>query len=980
MNEIDIINYINNMHTMINKISEKNISKIIELKNFFSKNSEQTANFCFNLLSYNNALIQSNSFSINFFGNFNNFYSFHENILNEIYYFSSQIKSEIIIPLETIIDDKVNEYKLNLKEIEQIKINMQIHIKNVNTKKEEYYEENKKLKNIENELNYYIDKKDNEKINISLENKKAQILVKENKLYDYEKIVKDCNEIYAIENEKKFNKIFEKIKNNEKNFESFIENIFKIYYDLINNLYENIHNLKKKINDFNKKIENKYYNNFLDFINSNKISNINNWNLFSVIKYEQYLENKKFESKIYDINYIENSSNNIFEIINIDHDNNNNNNDNNNNNNNNIDNNDNNNNIVKDFFSDILSSNKINDSTIQNILSLLDKENNLVFYSNFLSNFNSDSKYLNFKEFHSYNNFINFSAILNKILTNLNTSADITNESYNIILKIIKISESSFFNNNQYLCSIIGLNQIFKLKFLWKNIIFNNLINYLINECNILLNNNENGFEIGKKIGKFFSLINYSNYNNNDNNKSIIIKNNLSKFLCDYKKLSEENIKLLDELCINKLIRIINKFLIHMSNLNVDYEISCNIIKDLCFDFNIDNNNQNYFIMSLKSCELNIRRTLKKNNCNNNNKIKNIINDIKKQSKEFIKNKYPINIINIKEKYLILKNTLDYLPKNIKINLMLLNKELQSKISKKIFKNILYNKNTSLNKHILIWKTLLHSQYYKNKYNYENILKKCKEISKNESDIIELDCKRTNFKNNNEEKQNKLKNILLCLFYIQNSKKIFYHQGINVLSGFLLEIINNEEDVFYLMMGIYDKTKFVEIFENELEKLKCNFEILYKLLLLFLPQIYIQFKKYKIKNNFFSLPYFITLFTNVYGNFKDVENLFLIRVIDDFLLSGWKKIFVNLLTLLKYNQFQINNCNENQLNDYLSNELPKSKIFDNNNFEKYLQMKNEFKTINKKIIKDLEEEIQLKMILKSKNNKINNNDNNNYKF
>ena len=294
---------------------------------------------------------------------------------------------------------------------------------------------------------------------------------------------------------------------------------------------------------------------------------------------------------------------------------------------------------------------------------------------------------------------------------------------------------------------------------------------------------------------------------------------------------------------------------------------------------------------------------------------------------------------------------------------MILNKEFQSKISKKIFKKILYNKDTSLKKHIIIWKTLLHSQYYKNKYNYENILKKCKEISKNESNIIELDVKRTNFKNNNSENQKKLKNILLCLFYIQNSKKVCYHQGINVLCGFLLEITKNEEDTFYLMMGIYEKTKFKEIFENELEKLKLYFKILFKLLLLFLPQIYFQFKKFNIQNNYFTLPYFITLFTNVYNSFKEEENLILIRIIDDFLLSGWKKIFINLLTLLKYNQIEIINCDENLLNIYLSNNLLKSDIFDNNNFEKYLEIKNEFKNISKKYIKDLEEEIILKVKL-----------------
>ena len=944
MNEEDIINYITNKHIIINKISENNITKIIELKKFFTNNSEQTAKFYLNLINYKNNV--NNSFVLNFFENFNNFYSFHYKIFDKIYYFSSQIKSEIIIPLESQIDEKKKEFNNYLNEIEKIKNDMLMYIKDVNIKKEEYYEENKKLIDIDNEFIEYIKKKDDEKMKISLENKIKQNLIYENKLSNYENIVSNCN-VIAIENEKKFNKILKKIENNEKDFESFIENIFKIYYDLINDLSKNINDLKKNINDFNMNINKKYSNNFSDYIKNDIKKNINNWNIFKVVKYEQYLK-KKLENKIDDINVDENSCY-FYNPLND------------------FKNNNNNNYIINDFYSNIFSNNKINDESLEKIISLLENEKNLSFYSNFLSNFFSNSKYLNFKEFLSYDNFINFSIILNKILINLNISENITNESYNIILKIIKISEYAFFNDNQYLCNIIGNNQNFKEKKIWKNLILYNLIIYLFIECNNLLN--ENDIKIGKKIEKLFNYI--SNNNNNNKIESIIKKNNLSKFLYNYNKLNEENIKLLDERCINKLIQIIKEFLVHLSDLNIDYEFSCIIINELCFDFNIDNKYKNYFLMFLKSCELNIKRSLNNINTtknNNNNHIKNIIKDFKTQSKEFINNNYPINIINLREKYFILKNVLNYLPKNNKINIMCLNRELQSKISKKLFKKILYDKNTPLNKHIIIWKILLHSQYYKKNFNYENILKKCNEISENEKDIIQKDVERTKFKNNDLENKKKLNNILLCLFYNQNSKKIYYNQGINLLCGFLLEITNNEEETFYLMMGIYEKTKFIEILENNLEKLNYYFKILFKLIFLFLPKIYAQFNKHKIKDNFFTMNYFITLFTYVYSSFKDVENLFLIRTFDDFLLSGWKKMFINLLIILKYNQNKIINFDENQLLNYLSNDLFKSEIFDNKNFEIYLKMKNEFKNINNKIIKDLEEEIKLKIEIDRKYN------------
>ena len=38
--------------------------------------------------------------------------------------------------------------------------------------------------------------------------------------------------------------------------------------------------------------------------------------------------------------------------------------------------------------------------------------------------------------------------------------------------------------------------------------------------------------------------------------------------------------------------------------------------------------------------------------------------------------------------------------------------------------------------------------------------------------------------------------------------------------------------------------------------------------------------------NFFSSPYFITLFTNIYPNFNEIENKVLIKAWDVFILQG----------------------------------------------------------------------------------------------
>ena len=71
-------------------------------------------------------------------------------------------------------------------------------------------------------------------------------------------------------------------------------------------------------------------------------------------------------------------------------------------------------------------------------------------------------------------------------------------------------------------------------------------------------------------------------------------------------------------------------------------------------------------------------------------------------------------------------------------------------------------------------------------YNYNEIIKKVKEAKDLEStlDIINLDVARTHFDNDQENKRNKIKNVLLSLAYTYPDTN--YCQGMNYISQFLL--------------------------------------------------------------------------------------------------------------------------------------------------------------------------------------------------
>ena len=102
----------------------------------------------------------------------------------------------------------------------------------------------------------------------------------------------------------------------------------------------------------------------------------------------------------------------------------------------------------------------------------------------------------------------------------------------------------------------------------------------------------------------------------------------------------------------------------------------------------------------------------------------------------------------------------------------------------------------------------------------------------------------------------------------------------------------------------------------------------------------------------------MTLFTQIYSNIPEKNNLFILRLWDEFIINGWKTIFEALLCILKIKEEQILKCQGDELFEFLINKLNKDSIFLNENFDKFQKMRKLFK-VPDDLIKNIEEEIEL---------------------
>jgi len=207
------------------------------------------------------------------------------------------------------------------------------------------------------------------------------------------------------------------------------------------------------------------------------------------------------------------------------------------------------------------------------------------------------------------------------------------------------------------------------------------------------------------------------------------------------------------------------------------------------------------------------------------------------------------------------------------------NKEFKKPILKYLLKACNFN----------LWRHLLYDERIVSQYKEQN-----KENDYNY--IINMDVKRS-FRDYSEEFRNSLENVLNA--YASYNKDVNYCQGMNCIAGFLLTLCNDESHTFSLFSTLISKYNLSSLFKEGVPLLKSYFFQLNRLIAIYLPRLHAHFSEEKVRVEYFTLPWLLTIFTFTMQNVKEHKTPpLLLCVFNDFLMSGVSAIFKCALFLL----------------------------------------------------------------------------------
>ena len=263
-----------------------------------------------------------------------------------------------------------------------------------------------------------------------------------------------------------------------------------------------------------------------------------------------------------------------------------------------------------------------------------------------------------------------------------------------------------------------------------------------------------------------------------------------------------------------------------------------------------------------------------------------------------------------------------------------------------------------------IWSNILNIKELRKKYKYKEILEKANDPKIKKE--IELDVRRTNV--DEDKKEFHKENITNILYAVSlNNFGIKYVQGMNFIVGFLYEMFG-EEDAFYIFLSFFHYTQYSIIFDKNLNKLNEFFYAFNRIISLSEPELSSWFNINGVNINFFATPWFITLFTGSHQNLRDDKDnkSILIRIIDNFITSGWKSMMVVGCSLLHSFEIKLMNLKYDDMLEFLINGMLRSEFFmkeNQNNLENYfINVK-----ISKDLIRNIEAEYTFEKMLNIKN-------------
>ena len=225
---------------------------------------------------------------------------------------------------------------------------------------------------------------------------------------------------------------------------------------------------------------------------------------------------------------------------------------------------------------------------------------------------------------------------------------------------------------------------------------------------------------------------------------------------------------------------------------------------------------------------------------------------------------------------------------------------------------------------------------------------------------------RTPFKTNITENRQAISNILKGI--AQKCPNINYCQGMNYIAAFLLTLVGNEEESFFIYLSLLMSTEYGTIFPKDLERLKKMFYVFDRLLNILMPELYFYLKSNNVTVSYFVSPWFITMFTNAYQYIHEKEApKVLLRIWDLFMLDGWKSILKIGISLVKHFEEKLLSLIFEELLQFLINDIIKSDFFQNKNFDTLMFISVNM-DIDENLILNIESEYEIKRKIEEKNN------------
>ena len=510
---------------------------------------------------------------------------------------------------------------------------------------------------------------------------------------------------------------------------------------------------------------------------------------------------------------------------------------------------------------------------------------------------------------------------------------------FELNVKIMFLAVKAFYINEEnndkiYLSAILSKNKYLRTSQFWRNYLEFKLANKLCDSIERI--NDVFTFVDDKKIG-IFSKIGGAIGLNNPAKNSLLSKTKILPLIKHYNDLDSNKVEILDKIATQEMLNLIKDNIPDMANFNFPTELCLDLITKLIEEYKISTKNLKYLVIYTNVCNSSIRKLLRNEEIIEKNKISNF--------------KKPDGKIKI---FKLLKYTIPYLNYADYNKLLLCSKEANKKIKKKIYAYVLKQKNINNKIRLYIWQNILEVRELKKKCNYKDILSKAdnEKVKK----LISLDVARTSV--NNTEKQDEIKKTLIDVLFAvsQYSDDINYYQGMQYIVLFLMELYG-EEEAFYLFLSFFLKTEYSLLFEKDLKKLKIFFYVFKRIISLFEPELSSYLNINNMQVDLFLPPWFITLFAGTHHFLRKIEDNtpVIIRVIDHFILFGWKSMMSIGCALLHLYERHIMQLDYEGLMRFLLNDILKMEFFLNKNINYIEKCMDQFK-ISKKLISNIEAE------------------------